>query len=91
MFLRGYTVRTASPITLIVGTILSAVNQAHVIAAGEATAATWVRIAFNYVVPFVVSSLGYLSARCVHADEPTDHAPELRAHASQHAEGNRDR
>ncbi|SOJ53262.1 hypothetical protein MSIMFB_00763 [Mycobacterium simulans] len=69
MFLRGYTIRAASPIALVVGTILSAVNQGAVIAEGQADTSTWLRVAFNYAVPFVVASLGYLSARRTHADE----------------------
>lgn len=69
MLLRGHTARVASPTALVVGTILSAVNQVDVIAGGEATVGTWVRVAFNYAVPFVVASLGYLAAHHVHADE----------------------
>ena len=45
-----------------VGTVLSAVNQGTVITDGNATPATWVRVAVNYVVPFLVSSVGFLSA-----------------------------
>ncbi|MFC6844449.1 hypothetical protein ACIP4U_27485 [Streptomyces caelestis] len=33
------------------GTLLSLVNQGAVIAAGGATAATWWRMLFNYLVP----------------------------------------
>jgi hypothetical protein len=47
------------PIALLVGTILSLVNQGSVIAGGDATAATWVRVLVNYLVPFCVSSAGY--------------------------------
>ena len=63
LFLRGHTVRTASPVAAVVGTLLSAVNQGAVVVGGDATIGTWLRIAFNYVVPFVVASIGYLSAR----------------------------
>ncbi len=49
-------------IALVVGTILSLVNQAHVVAGDHATGMTWVRIAANYLTPFVVSSIGALSA-----------------------------
>jgi hypothetical protein len=49
-------------IALVVGTILSIVNQAHIIAAGDADAATWARVAANYLTPFIVSSIGALSA-----------------------------
>jgi NAD kinase len=63
LFLRGHTVRTATPVAAVVGTLLSAVNQGAVVVGGDATVGTWLRIAFNYVVPFVVASIGYLSAR----------------------------
>ncbi|CAN5511770.1 hypothetical protein BH20ACT15_BH20ACT15_03530 [soil metagenome] len=43
-----------------VGTILTAINQADVIVEGEATAATAIKAALNYLVPFVVSNLGLL-------------------------------
>jgi hypothetical protein len=51
------------PIALFVGTLLSLVNQGVVIAAGGATAATWLRVLFNYLVPFCVSSAGFFSCR----------------------------
>jgi hypothetical protein len=49
-------------IAAIVGTILSIVNQASVIAKGESTTLTWLRVAANYVVPFIVSNAGALAA-----------------------------
>jgi hypothetical protein len=61
LFARGVTVRTALPVALLVGLVLSAVNQTAVIATGRATVVTWIRVGFNFVVPFVVSSVGYLS------------------------------
>ncbi|MFD5322288.1 nitrate/nitrite transporter NrtS [Streptomyces sp. NPDC127092] len=51
------------PIALLVGTLLSLVNQGAVIASGDATAATWLRVLFNYLVPFCVSSAGFFSCR----------------------------
>jgi hypothetical protein len=62
LILRGRTARTAGPIAAIVGTVLSVVNQADVIIGGHATTGTWVRIAVNYLVPFVVASVAFLSA-----------------------------
>ncbi|MFJ2241306.1 nitrate/nitrite transporter NrtS [Streptomyces sp. NPDC087859] len=47
------------PVALLVGTLLSLVNQGSVIASGDATAATWLRVLFNYLVPFCVSSAGF--------------------------------
>ena len=49
-------------IALVVGTLLTLINQGHVIAGGEATSATWARMGANYLIPFVVSSIGALSA-----------------------------
>jgi hypothetical protein len=54
--------RTLS-IALVVGVILTAINQAGVITAGHATAATWVRCGLNFLVPFLVSNAGLLSGR----------------------------
>ena len=75
LFLRGHTVRTASPIAVVVGTVLSAVNQGAVVVGGDATIGTWLRVAFNYLVPFVVASLGYLSARRVRDAPASDPQP----------------
>ena len=61
--LRGRTARTAAPVVLVVGTVLSAVNQGSVIASGRVAWGTWLRIAVNYLVPYLVASAGYLSAR----------------------------
>jgi len=47
---------------IVVGTVLSLVNQLHVIAAGEGDTATWLRVGANYVIPFIVSNVGALSA-----------------------------
>ncbi len=64
------TVRAAGPVALVVGTILSAVNQGSTIVDGATTWVTWVRVGVNYCVPFVVASIGFLSAcRLAPADE----------------------
>jgi hypothetical protein len=57
-------------IALVVGVILTAINQLDVILSGTATAFTWVKCALNFVVPFVVSNVGLLSGR-----EPDTPAP----------------
>jgi hypothetical protein len=62
LFLRGRTLRTAAPTALIVGIVLCAVNQGSTLMDGQATTGTWLRMAFNFVVPFVVASVGYLAA-----------------------------
>lgn len=59
----GRTARKAIPVAVIVGTILSAVNLGPTIAAGDATYGTWVTATINYIVPYVVASIGYLSGR----------------------------
>ena len=60
LFVRGATVATASRIALAVGTWLSLMNQGRAIFGGHAP---WVKVALNYLTPFVVASLGYLAAR----------------------------
>lgn len=50
-------------ISLVVGVLLSAINQLDVIIGGEADALTFLRCGLNFVVPFVVSNLGLLSGR----------------------------
>jgi len=50
-------------IALVVGVVLTAINQLDVILAGDSTSATWVKCGLNFVVPFVVSNLGLLSGR----------------------------
>ena len=50
-------------IALVVGIVLTAINQLDVIVGGKATAFTWVKCGLNFVVPFVVSNLGLLSGR----------------------------
>lgn len=53
--------RRTITIALVVGTILTAINHADVIARGDATSATLVKAALNYLVPFIVSNLGLLA------------------------------
>jgi hypothetical protein len=67
-------VSTAWKVAAVVGTFLSVVNQGTVIAGGDVTWATWVRVGVNYLVPFVVASVGFLSACRVQqgsSDPPT--------------------
>ena len=45
------------------GVVLTAINQGEVIISGHATTATWIRCGLNFVVPFLVSNAGLLSAR----------------------------
>ncbi len=66
---RGSTFATASRIALVVGTVLTLVNQAAVIASGDLRAPTLLRVAANYLIPYVVSSVGYLASHRVAHDE----------------------
>lgn len=62
LILRGTTLQVALPIALVVGTVLVGVNMGAELAAGEADEATALRILANYAIPYLVSSIGYLSA-----------------------------
>lgn len=62
LILKGTTRRIALPVALVVGTLLSAVNQAPALIHGHHGGATIIRIAVNYLVPYTVSSIGFLSA-----------------------------
>ena len=51
-------------IALIVGSLLTVANQFDVILRGQVHAGLLVRICFNFVVPFVVSSVSAYANRC---------------------------
>ena len=61
--LRREHLRRTLTIAVVVGTILTAINQADVIARGDATSTTLVKAALNYLVPFIVSNLGLLAGK----------------------------
>ncbi|MBA3283321.1 MAG: nitrate/nitrite transporter NrtS [Acidimicrobiia bacterium] len=61
LVLTGATFPTASRVAVAVGTLLTVVNQAEVILRGETTWVTAVRVVFNYLIPYVVASIGYLA------------------------------
>ncbi|MGE0141130.1 MAG: nitrate/nitrite transporter NrtS [Ilumatobacteraceae bacterium] len=69
---RGATFPTSSRVAAIVGTVLSAINQGSVIVDGDASTATWIRVAVNYLVPFCVSSIGYLAPFRVSGTDAAD-------------------
>ncbi len=50
-------------IALVVGIVLTAINQLDVILRGDATVITFVKCGLNFAVPFIVSNLGLLSGR----------------------------
>ena len=50
-------------IALVVGLVLTAINQLDVLLSGHVGTGTYVKCALNFVVPFIVSNLGLLSGR----------------------------
>ncbi len=67
LFFQGVTLQTCIPVAIVVGLILSTINQSDVIVSGAATSLTWLKVGMNFVVPFCVSSYGFLNARRVEA------------------------
>ncbi len=61
LFLHGTTLQSCIPVALVVGLILSTINQSDVIVSGAATTVTWLKVGMNFVVPFCVSSYGFLN------------------------------
>ena len=57
------TLRRTVRIALVVGAVLTLINQLDVIVGGDATWLTGVKIGLNFCVPFIVSNLGVLAAR----------------------------
>ncbi len=62
VFLREHLRRTVR-IALVVGTILTLINQADVIVGGDAKTLTWIKVGLNFCVPFIVSNLGLLAGK----------------------------
>ncbi len=60
--LRGATLRTCTPVALIVGTVLSVVNQGDVLVAGMADERVALKVVANLLIPFLTSSTGALLA-----------------------------
>ena len=54
--------RRTVAIALVVGVVLTLINQLDVFLHDDETALTWVKTGFNFVVPFCVSNLGVLAA-----------------------------
>jgi hypothetical protein len=55
--------RRTTRIALVVGVILTLINQSGSLFGGHPDTVTWIRCGLNFVVPFVVSNLGLLSGR----------------------------
>jgi hypothetical protein len=62
LFARGITLRPCLPVAAVVGCVLSVINEGTRIAVGHPGWPTWIQIGLNFVVPFLVSSYGYLTA-----------------------------
>lgn len=60
--LQGATLPTCTPVALVVGTLLSVVNQADVVLSGSADGRVVVKIAANLLIPFFTSSTGAMLA-----------------------------
>jgi hypothetical protein len=66
--LRREHLRRTVRIALVVGVILTLINQADVIVGGDATTVTWIKAGANFVVPFIVSNLGLLAGKRAERD-----------------------
>jgi hypothetical protein len=55
--------RRTVTVALVVGTLLTVINQGDRLVSGDADLVVALRIAANYLIPWVVSSIGYISAR----------------------------
>lgn len=62
LILIGATAHVSIKVALVVGTILSAANQGAALVNGSATWVTWTRVLVNFLVPYLVSSVGYLAS-----------------------------
>lgn len=56
--------------SVVVGTVLTALNHGDAIASGNYSAAWWWKIPLTYVVPFVVATYGALGSRTPAATTP---------------------
>jgi hypothetical protein len=61
-FMSGATLRTCAPVAVVVGTVLSVVNQGDVLGMGMVDGRVPLKIAANFVIPYVTSSTGALLA-----------------------------
>ena len=55
-------------VALVVGTVIFCINQLDVVLRGQATAATYVKGALTYLVPFCVANYGILVATRRHTE-----------------------
>jgi hypothetical protein len=64
--------RRTITIALVVGCVLTLINEGDVLLAGHATGRTAVKIVLNFCVPFVVSNLGLLAGSRTARGAPTE-------------------
>jgi hypothetical protein len=55
------TLRRTTRIAVVVGLALTGINEGDSLVHGHVSGATGIKMAFNFVVPFVVSNLGVLA------------------------------
>ncbi|GAC1657128.1 MAG: hypothetical protein NVS9B1_14170 [Candidatus Dormibacteraceae bacterium] len=60
VILKSDNLRRTVAVALVVGTVLFVINQLDTVTSGNATAATWVKVALTYLVPFCVANYGLL-------------------------------
>jgi hypothetical protein len=72
---RRENLRRTIRIALVVGTILTLINQLDVFIKGDETILTWIKVGLNFCVPFVVSNLGLLAGKRAEGDtlDPARH------------------
>jgi len=75
--LRREHLRRTIMIAIVVGTILTLINQLDVIVKGDASALTWVKAGLNYLVPFIVSNLGLLAGKGTEGEKRLTHQAPL--------------
>jgi len=59
---RGATLRTCAPVALVVGSLLSAVNEGDVLASGMVNRRVVVKLAANLLIPFLTFDVQYRGA-----------------------------
>ena len=67
--------RKTLKIALIVGCVLTTINQLDVFLQGDATVVTFIKTGLNFCVPFVVSNLGLLAGKRAEAEGASDRDP----------------
>lgn len=75
--LRGSVLRRSLVVAMVIGTVLTAINQGDLVLAGESPV-LW-KVALTYLVPFLVASYGAYSAlTAFHTKMPSRDSEEAR-------------